>query len=432
MTNIMNFQELPKKNLIPVHLFFRRTPIFAALLKIFNILKKALSIGLSPLHTWLPVLGLTCAAFVFNTSEFVPIGLLSDIARDFGTTEATAGLLITVYAWVVAVASLPLMLLVARLEYRKLLLTIVALFVISHLLSAAATSYATLMISRIGVACSHAIFWSITSPLAVRVAPQGHGSTALGMIVTGTSVAMIAGMPLGRIVGLHAGWRMTFLCIAIAAALVWLLLARIFPRVQSDNTTSLRSVPRVLKKSQLLGIYTLTLLIVTAHYTGYSYIEPFLQQTVGMNDTQITLLLTLFGAVGILASILFSRYFGRAPKRFVYGAVGGVAAALFLLHPAALSPATTVALCLLWGLAATLYNLVFQSEIIRFAPQSTAVAMSVYSGIFNLGIGSGALLGGFVCSGLSIAWIGYAGGLIALAAGIFCHRWLLPRLAAKA
>lgn len=391
-------------------------------------MKKALSLGLSPLHAWLPVLGLTCAAFVFNTSEFVPIGLLSDIARDFGTSEAAAGLLITVYAWVVAVASLPLMLLVARLEYRKLLLAIVALFVVSHLLSAAAASYATLMISRIGVACSHAIFWSITSPLAVRVAPQGRGSAALGMIVTGTSVAMIAGLPLGRIVGLHAGWRMTFLYIAVAAALVWLLLARIFPRVQSDNSTSLRSVPRLLEKPQLLGIYTLTLLVVTAHYTGYSYIEPFLKQTAGMDDAGVTLLLTLFGAVGIAGSILFSRCFARAPRRFVLGAVGGVAAALLLLRPAALSPATTVALCLAWGLAITLYNLVFQSEIIRFAPQSTAVAMSVYSGIFNLGIGSGALLGGVVCSDLSIAWIGYAGGAIALVAGAFCLRWLLPRI----
>ncbi len=414
-----------------MHAFSEEILTLRGFLKIFNILKRTLSPSLPSLHAWIPVLALTCAAFVFNTSEFIPIGLLSDIARDFGISEATAGLLITVYAWVVAVASLPLMLLVARLEYRKLLLAIVALFVGSHLLSAVAASYATLMISRIGVACSHAIFWSITTPLAVRVAPAGRGSTALGMIITGTSIAMIVGLPLGRVVGLHAGWRMTFLYIAIAAALVWLLLARSFPRVRSDNAISLREVPHLLERPQLLGIYLLTLLLITAHYTGYSYIEPFLQQTAGMNDTQITLLLTLFGAVGILASILFSRYFGRAPKRFAYGAVGGVAAALLLLRGAVLTPVTTVALCLLWGLAATLYNLVFQSEIIRFAPQSTAVAMSVYSGIFNLGIGSGALLGGFVCSGLTIAWIGYAGGFIALVAGIFCHRWLLPRLTGK-
>ncbi len=427
MTNIINFQKLPKKKPPTVH-FFGRTSIFAVLLKIFNFLKKVLSLGLSPLHAWLPVLGLTCAAFVFNTSEFIPIGLLSDIARDFETSEATAGMLITVYAWVVAVASLPLMLLVARFEYRKLLLAIVALFAVSHLLSAVSSSYATLMISRIGVACSHAIFWSITSPLAVRVAPRGRGAAALGIIVTGTSVAMIAGLPLGRIVGLHAGWRMTFLYIAIAAALVLLLLARIFPKVRSDNTISLRGVPRLLEKPELLGTYLLTLLIVTAHYTGYSYIEPFLKQVAGMEDDEVTLLLTLFGAVGIVGSILFSRCYRRAPRQFVLGAVGGITAALFLLQPVSASPVTTVMLCLVWGLAITVYNLVFQSEIIRFAPQSTAVAMSVYSGIFNLGIGSGALLGGFVCSGLSIAWIGYVGGAIALVAGTFCLRWLLPRI----
>lgn len=394
-------------------------------------MRKALSIHLPQLHAWLPVAALTCAAFVFNTSEFVPIGLLSDIARDFAISEAAAGMLITVYAWVVAVASLPLMLLVARLEYRKLLLAIVALFVGSHLLSAVAASFATLMVSRIGVACAHAIFWSITTPLAVRVAPAGRGSAALGMIITGTSVAMIVGLPLGRVVGLHAGWRMTFLYIAIAAALVWLLLARVFPRVRSDNNLSLRDVPRLLERPQLLGIYLLTLLLVTAHYTAYSYIEPFLKQTAAMSDTRITLLLTLFGAVGVAASILFSRYFARAPRRFVYATLGGVTAALFLLRPAALHPATTVALALVWGLAITLYNLVFQSQIIRFAPQATAVAMSVYSGIFNLGIGTGAFVGGLVCSHLSIDRIGYVGGMLALAALIFCLRWLLPRLSGK-
>ena len=85
-------------------------------------------------------------------------------------------------------------------------------------------------------------------------------------------------------------------------------------------------------------------------------------------------------------------------------------------------------MCIGWGLAITIFNLVFQSEIIRFAPKSTAVAMSVYSGIYNLGIGSGALVGGIVCSDLSIAWIGYVGGTTAVVAAVYCLRKLLPIL----
>ena len=106
---------------------------------------------------WLPVLGLTLSAFVFNTSEFIPIGLLTDIAGDFNVGEAQAGMLISVYA-IVALMSLPLMMLVSKMEYRKLLLGTTLLFMASQLLSAVAESYSVLMVSRIGVACTHSVF----------------------------------------------------------------------------------------------------------------------------------------------------------------------------------------------------------------------------------------------------------------------------------
>ena len=122
----------------------------------------------SGLKAWLPVIGLTFSAFIFNTSEFIPIGLLSDIAADFSITESHAGLMITVYAWVVALASLPLMLVFAKTESKKLMLSITALFVVSHVLSGLASDFYMLMLSRMGVACAHAIFWSIVTPLAVK------------------------------------------------------------------------------------------------------------------------------------------------------------------------------------------------------------------------------------------------------------------------
>ena len=140
---------------------------------------------------WLPLIGLTFAVFVFNTSEFMPIGLLTDIATDLNISEARAGLLISVYAWVVAIMSLPLMIMVSKMELKRLLLSIIALFVVSHVASTFAEGYYTLMLSRIGVACSHAIFWSIAPPLAVRTVPDGKRALGLSTIATGSSVAML-------------------------------------------------------------------------------------------------------------------------------------------------------------------------------------------------------------------------------------------------
>lgn len=377
---------------------------------------------------WLPLLGLTFSAFIFNTSEFVPIGLLTDIANDFQITEAHAGLLITIYAWVVALASLPLMLLVSKVEFKRLLLSVVALFALSHILSSVSSNYMTLMVSRIGVACSHAIFWSIASPLAVKVAPEGKRSLALSFIVTGTSIAMIVGLPLGRIVGLFLGWRMTFLCIAVLAALVFVFMAIVFPKVPNQNPVSLRNLPGLVKTPALTGIYILTVVAITGHYTGYSYIEPFMAQVAHLRESAITFALMLFGLAGIVGSILFSKKYDKHPVAFINVAVYGIVAFLYLLQPASISMGSTLLVCVLWGIAITAFNLVFQALIIQFAPQATSIAMSIYSGIFNVGIGSGALIGGYTCTYLFLGRIGYIGGTISLVAAFYCTKRVLPLL----
>lgn len=369
---------------------------------------------------WLPLAGLTFSAFIFNTSEFMPIGLLTDIATDLGITEARAGMLISIYAWVVALLSLPLMLLVCKMEYRKLLLSITALFVASHVFSAFSTDFTTLLLSRMGVACSHSIFWSIASPLAVRTVPERHKSVALGMIVTGSSVAMIVGLPLGRVIGLHVGWRMAFLSVAVVSFIILLYLCLVFPKVRNRNSFSLKKMPVLLNNKVLVGIYLFTVLMATAHYTAYSYIEPFLAQTAKLPENEVTLTLTVFGVAGIAGSMLFSRYFERCQHAFITIVVSGVAVLLMLLQVSSLSMYTIMAICALWGTAITAFNVAFQAEIIRFAPQeATSVAMSIFSGIFNLGIGCGALLGGTICTYSSISYIGYAGGAIAALAVLY-------------
>ena len=128
------------------------------------------------LMPWFSIIGLTICAFIFNTTEFAPISLLSDIASDFAMSEAQAGLMMTLYAWIVTIISLPLMLLTKEIERKKLLLGLIAFFIASHVLSSIAWSYTVLMVSRVGIATAHAIFWSIThrwfTALPQKVKPQ--------------------------------------------------------------------------------------------------------------------------------------------------------------------------------------------------------------------------------------------------------------------
>ena len=200
------------------------------------------------LKEWLPLIGMAISAFIFNTSEFMPIGLLTDIAKDFHITEAQAGMMITAYSWTVTLLSLPLMLLVCKIESKKLLLGTILLFGICQVLSLLSPNYMILMFSRIGVACAHSIFWSIASPIAVQLVSKEHQTKALSMIITGTSIAMIIGLPLGRVIGLYIGWRMTFLCVAVIAFLLFVYQGALFPKMEQQELLEVFCFQDIMKK----------------------------------------------------------------------------------------------------------------------------------------------------------------------------------------
>lgn len=378
----------------------------------------------------LPLLILVVAGFTFNTSELIPIGLLTDIASDLNVSEAKAGLLITVYAWVVALMSLPLMIIFAKVNFRTLMSGVVGVFFISHIFTIFSTGYFTLMASRIGVALAHSLFWSIAPAMAVAVMPPEKKATALSALVAGGGIALIMGLPLGRVLGILAGWRITFAAIAVLAFLIFLGLRLRFPSISPDlskDDNRKQMIKSLWQCRPLLWIYVVTAVIVTGHYTGYSYIEPFMAQIAGMDESTITCTLSLFGIAGLSGSYLMSKYFNRYPRRIISIACMALPVVMALILPASLvSPLLLAVLCVLWGMALTVYNIAFQNEIVTLFPGDSAVPMSLYSGIFNLGIGAGAMTGGWIVDNSMIAYIGYIGGGIALCAAIMCVLAYLP------
>ncbi|ELW9374453.1 sugar transporter [Enterobacter hormaechei] len=368
---------------------------------------------------WLRVVTLAIAAFIFNTTEFVPVGLLSDIAASFHMETAQVGIMLTIYAWVVALMSLPFMLLTSQMERRKLLIGLFVVFIASHVLSFMAWNFTVLVISRVGIAFAHAVFWSITASLAIRLAPAGKRAQALSLIATGTALAMVLGLPIGRIVGQYFGWRTTFFAIGMGALITLVCLIKLLPKLPSEHSGSLKSLPLLMRRPALMSIYLLTVIVVTAHYTAYSYIEPFVQVVAGFSANFATVLLLILGGAGIIGSILFGKLGNKHASALVGSAIGLLLACLLLLMPAAGSESHLAILSLFWGVAIMIIGLGMQVKVLALAPDATDVAMSLFSGIFNLGIGAGALVGNQISLHVSMSAIGYLGAIPALIALIW-------------
>ncbi|KVC63255.1 arabinose transporter [Burkholderia ubonensis] len=352
----------------------------------------------SPEHSWWGVWALTLSAFIFNTTEFVPVALLSAIGDSLHMQPTDVGLMLTIYAWTVAVTSLPLTLATRTIERRKLLGGVLVLFIASHVITGVAWSFPVLVFGRVGIACAHAIFWSISISLAVRLAPPRKKSRALGLLATGTSIAMVAGIPLGRVIGETLGWRTAFLIIAGAAAVALLML----------RTT----LPALLRNPTLILLYLLTILVVSAHFTSYTYIEPFLQHVSHASESGITTILILFGGAGIPAALCFNRLYPRRPAQFLLASIVVIASCLLILFPSALSLVTLSVHTVVWGGAIICFGLAMQAWVLKLAPDATDLAVSIFSALYNVGIGAGALLGNHIARDFGLAWIGTFGGIV--------------------
>lgn len=354
------------------------------------------------------------AGFIFNTTEFVPVAMLSDIATSFDMQTADTGLMMTVYAWTVLIVSLPAMLLTGEMERKNLLIKLFIIFIIGHILSVIAWNFWILLIARVCIAIAHSVFWSITASLVMRIAPKDKKTQALGMLAIGTSLATILGLPIGRIIGQLVGWRVTFGIIALLAFFIMLLIIQLLPKLPSKNAGSIASLPILAKRPLLIGLYISTMLIVAAHFTAYTYIEPFMIEIGHLDPNFATFVLLIFGISGILASLLFNRLHRFGPTKFVVVAMGLQSLSLLLLLLSTEYIITMLTLSFLWGIGVGCIGLALQIRVLRLAPDATDVATAIYSGIYNAGIGTGALFGNLVATHIGLDKIGYIGAMLGL------------------
>lgn len=366
---------------------------------------------MSNLKEWLPVLGLALASFIFVSSEFSPVGLLPQIAETLNESEAKTGLIMTAYAWCVAIVSLPMMLLTAKIERRFLITALLFVFSVGNLLVGLSSEFYTIMGARLLIAFVHALFWAISVPLATRVAPYGKYSYGLSTVSAGVTLAIVLGMPLGKYIGDQYGWHSTFFTISGTAFLIMVVIRIILPKLPSSNAGNLKSIPELFRNKAIVAAYFTVLFMVTGHFTLYTYIVPFLSNISNFDENISTILLFVYGLSGIVGILISNKFMDKSMRELLIISTIFVIVPILLIFLVSKSLVGVTAVLVVWSVASTLFGINMNLWVLKLAPKSTDAAMALYSGIFNIGIGSGALFGGITIDTLGLSNIGYIGAL---------------------
>lgn len=376
-----------------------------------------------PLALW----ALTLSAFAIGTTEFVIVGLLPVIAADLAVSLPSAGLLVSLYALGVAIGAPVLTALSSKMPRKALLIGLMALFTAGNLLGAMAPDYYSLMLARVLTGMAHGVFFSIGSTIATSLVPKEKAASAIALMFTGLTVALVTGVPLGTFVGQYLGWQAVFYAVAALGFIAMIGSAILVPNnLPQQKSATFAEQLQVLTEPRLLMVYAKTALGYGGSFIAFTYLAAILQDVSGFSTDHIALLMLLYGVSVAVGNIWGGKL---ADKKGPIAALKliflGLAAVLLLLSFTAPHPVFAALTVLLWGAVAFGNVPGLQLYVVRQAESYTPKAVDVASGLniaaFNLGIAFGAWAGGLVVSQFGLMYTPWIGALIVLLAYGLTH-----------
>ncbi|MFI6520887.1 MFS transporter [Spirillospora sp. NPDC050679] len=367
---------------------------------------------------WAAVAAVTLGTFLLVTAEQLPIGLLTAVGSAMSVSEGTAGLMVTVPSLVAAISAPLVPVLVRGMDRRLLLLGLMALMTVANVASALAPGFAVLVASRVLVGVAIGGFWAIASGLAVRLVSPANVPRATAVIFGGVGAANVFGVPLGTMLGEFTGWRIAFGTLSALALVVLLALLAVLPPLAASQPVRLRLLAEQFRnKGVRVGILA-TFLIVTGHFSAYTFVSPALQELSGIDERLVGPLLFGFGVAGMVGNFIAGAALARHPHRTVLFIAVTLAAAMPLYLLLGRGPVGGAALLIAWGLAFGGVSVGLQTWMIKTAPQAVEAASALWVAVFNLSIGLGALTGGVIVDSLNLQGVLWLGGACALAAAL--------------
>ncbi|MGA7508172.1 MAG: MFS transporter [Erwinia billingiae] len=338
---------------------------------------------------------LAAGAFVSQTTEYLPVGLLNQMAEHLGISGAKVGVLITVYAWVITLSVIPVTLLTQSIDRKKLFVFLLGLIAICNGSVMLTDSFVMLLLLRVIAALGHGVFWAGIASYAIRMAGTMPASRATAIVFSGISLAIVMGVPLSTATGNYYGWQKGFGLFGLFSLIIMCLAVRWLPRAHEPGAKAHPSGQLKPAFSVLLCLLAgVTLLIITAHFMSYTYVTVLLQAIPGVNADALTILLFVFGVGGACGTLLVSR-FSLRPSLLTLAGGAGIAFAQALLLIKLPGPLSVGGVMFFWGCAISWVIVGLQSWVIEVSQDHPEFASALYVMSFNIGIGSGAVAGGY-------------------------------------
>jgi multidrug resistance protein len=378
------------------------------------------------------LLALTVSAFAIGTTEFVIVGLIPTIANDLNVSLPSAGLLVSLYALGVAISAPLLTALTGKLPRKLLLLGLMLLFTIGNLVAWQAPNYESLIIARILTGLAHGVFFSIAATIATNLVAKDKAASAIAIMFSGLTVALVTGVPLGTFIGQHFGWRATFLAVAALGMIAFFASLFFIPRNLQHSSSHNKAASvvqqlQVLKQPRLLLVYAMTAIGYGGTFVAFTFLAPILEQITGLSNSSVALVLLVFGASVVVGNIWGGKLADqKGPVAALQLVFGGLALVLLLFTFTASTPWLAIATVLIWGAFAFgnvpgLQVYVVQ-QAAHHAPQAVDVASGLNIAAFNLGIALGAWAGGLIVDNWGLQHTPWVGALI-VAVAILLTRW---------
>ncbi|AKU31412.1 MFS transporter [Bacillus altitudinis] len=360
---------------------------------------------------------LAVGSFVTGTSEFVVSGILDIISDDLHISIPVAGQLITIYSLFYAVGALFLVMATSKLNRKKVLLSAISMFIAGNVLAFFSHHFMLLMLSRVIMAMSGGLYIVLATNYAAQLAPPEKKGSAMATVITGFTVSLVLGVPIGTFLAGYVDWHAIFLIIAIGTTCLLFLLYRLLPPMEGHSYVPFKQQMQILQDRRVLSGLATTAFWILGYTMVFAYISPLLRQTSGFTLELTSIALLVLG----ISAFIGSRFGGYAvdqwgPNRTISISITVQMLMLFALSFTQFSVVGVFITLAIWGTATWTTTPAKQFYLISLKPETSETVLSFNTAIMNIGMMLGSSMGGLIIQYTNVTNLSWIGGLASFVA----------------